>query len=121
MALHEKAAGVISFEFPHETFFYLSHHIHCSDPITSLEIDPPHAVVIGKEVWFNVTLSSANEAPRYGYVYFMWAFEKKILPLLTWKSEVSHTFMNTGKYEVTVTAHSFIGTKDGKATVTVYG
>ena len=55
MALHEKAAGVISFEFPHETFFYLSHHIHYSDPITSLEIDPPHAVVIGKEVWSRIT------------------------------------------------------------------
>ncbi|CAH3014982.1 unnamed protein product [Porites evermanni] len=100
--------------------FDVSTEVTVLDPITSLEIDPPHAVVIGKEVWFNVTLSSANEAPRYGYVYFMWAFEQKILPLLTWKSEVSHTFMNTGKYEITVTAHSFIGTKDGKATVTVY-
>ena len=94
-----------------------------SDPVKSVEIDPPHAVVIGKEVWFNITLFSIkmDDAPQYGYVYFMWSFEKEILPLLTWQHEVSYTFKKVGKYDISVTAHSFIGATEGQTIVTVYG
>ena len=102
-----------------------------SDPITAIDVDPPHAVVIGQEAWFNVTLHSNNlvnpeeYSPSYGFVHFMWIFEKdkdeKKKPLLTWDHEVSHTFTTPGKRDVSVTAISVIGQGSAHVSVTVYG
>ena len=89
-------------------------------------------MVIGEEAWFNVTLHSNNlvnpeeYSPSYGFVHFMWFFEKDYKnktkkPLLTWKHEVSHTFSTPGKHDVSVTAISVIGQQSGYVTVTVYG
>lgn len=101
------------------------------DPITAIVIDPPHAVVIGQEAWFNVTLHSNNlvnpeeYSPSYGFVHFMWFFEKNKdknkKPLLTWDYEVAHTFTTPGKHTVYVTAISVIGQESAHATVMVYG
>lgn len=101
------------------------------DPITEIDIDPPHAVVIGQEAWFNVTLHSNNlvnpeeYSPSYGFVHFMWFFEKdkdmQKKPLLTWDYEVAHTFSIPGTHDVSVTAISVIGQKSTHVTITVYG
>ena len=88
-------------------------------------------MVIGQEAWFNVTLHSNNLAkpekgsPSYGFVHFMWFFEKdnekKKKPLLTWDYEVFHTFTTPGTHEVSVTAVSVINQQSAHVTVTVYG
>lgn len=90
-------------------------------------------MVIGQEAWFNVTLHSNNlvnpeeYSPSYGFVHFMWFFEKdkdkdkKKKPLLTWDYEVSHTFTTPGTHDVSVTAISVIGQESAHVTITVYG
>ena len=64
-------------------------------------------------------------SPSYGFVHFMWFFEKdkdkKKKPLLTWDHEVSHTFSTPGPHDVSVTAISVIGQKSTLVTITVYG
>ena len=94
-----------------------------------MDVDPPHAVVVHEEAWFNLTLHTNHEddsdeyAPKYGYVHFMWTFGENITrkPFLTWDYEVSHTFTTAGVYQVSVTAITLIGVTHGHATVTVYG
>ena len=93
-----------------------------------MEIDPPHAVVVRQEAWFNLTLHTSHKddseyAPKYGYVHFMWTFGENITlkPMLTWDYEVSHTFSTAGVYKVSVTAITLIGVTHGDATVAVYG
>ena len=102
------------------------------DPITSIHIDPPHAVVIGQEAWFNVTLHSntlenpEEYSPSYGFVHFMWVFKHldkstREKPLLTWNHWVSHTFSTPGKYDVSVRALSVLGQTSAQVIITVYG
>lgn len=101
-------------------FFFL-------DPITSVEIDPPHAVVVGEEAWFNVTFYTTGSPdpeeykPSYGYVHFMWIFDNVSEPVLTLNHAVSHVFSATGQYDVTVQAISVVSLKGSHASVTVYG
>ena len=115
-----------------QRFNFVSYYCLLSlDPISAIDIDPPHAVVIGQEAWFNVTLHSnilakpEEHSPSYGFVHFMWFFEKdneeKKKPLLTWDNEVSHTFTTPGTHEVSVTAISVISKQSARVTVTVYG
>ena len=89
-----------------------------------MEIEPPHAVVIGEEAWFNITLHTNRDqsSPKFGYVHFVWSFEKNITrPTLTWDHEVSHTFTTPGDFEVSVQAFSFIGVSKRSVTITVHG
>lgn len=93
------------------------------DPITSVEIEPPHAVVIGEEAWFNITLHANSDqySPQFGFVHFMWSFEKNITrPTLTSDYEVSHAFTTPGVFEVSVQAFSFIGVSKASVTITVH-
>ena len=86
-------------------------------------------MVIGEEAWFNVTIHSNNfvnpeeYSPAYGFVHFMWFFEKvkDKKPLLTWDHEAAHTFTTPGTHVVSVTAISVIGQKSAHAIITVYG
>jgi len=101
--------------------------VNAYDPITSLEIDPPHAVVIGEEAWFNVTLHSNDTvdpdeySPKHGFVLFLWSFgENNNRPMPTWDHEVSHTFSRAGDFKVSVQAVTEIGVTKGYLTVSVY-
>ncbi|KAK2572594.1 VPS10 domain-containing receptor SorCS1 [Acropora cervicornis] len=97
------------------------------DPITSVEIDPPHAVVVGEEAWFNVTFyTSGGPDPEeyklsYGYVHFMWIFDNVSEPVLTLNHAVSHVFSTTGQFDVTVQAISLVSSKGSHVSITVYG
>ena len=101
-------------------FFFL-------DPVTSVEIDPPHAVVVGEEAWFNVTFYTSGGPdpeeykPSYGYVHFMWIFDNVSEPVLTLNHAVSHVFSTTGQFDVTVQAISLVSSKASHVSITVYG
>ena len=89
-----------------------------------MEIEPPHAVVIGEEAWFNITLHANSDqySPQFGFVHFMWSFEKNITrPTLTSDNEVSHAFTTPGVFQVSVQAFSFIGVSKASVTITVHG
>ena len=84
-------------------------------------------MVIDEEAWFNVTLHTTDmvdpdHSPSFGFVHFMWFFEKvDKKPLLSWDHEVSHTFSTAGKHDISVTAISVIGQESAHVTITVYG
>ena len=100
------------------------------DLIKEVDIEPPHAVVVGVEAWFNATLHSTawaqqqTSSPNFGLTHYMWTFDhndKNTLPLLTWESEVHYVYNKAGIYKVSVQASNGIGQTIGSTTVTVYG
>lgn len=99
------------------------------DRIEEVDIEPPHAVVVGAEAWFNLTLHSTTKLvqkdtshPNFGVTHYMWTFDQKDkrLPLLTWDREVHHIYTKAGTYKVSVLASNNIGQEGGSTTVTVY-
>lgn len=99
------------------------------DRIEEVDIEPPHAVVVGAEAWFNLTLHSTAKLvqkdtshPNFGVTHYMWTFDQKDqrLPLLTWDREVHHIYTKAGTYKVSVLASNNIGQEGGSTTVTVY-
>ncbi|XP_068742839.1 VPS10 domain-containing receptor SorCS1-like isoform X2 [Montipora capricornis] len=96
------------------------------DPIKSVVIDPPYAVVVGEEAWFNATFYTIEGPdpeqykPSYGYVHFMWTFDNVSLPTLTWAHTVSHVFSATGKFLVEVQAISLVSSESSHVLITVY-
>lgn len=99
------------------------------DLIKEVDIEPPHAVVVGVEAWFNATLHSTawaqqqTSSPNFGSTHYMWTFDqndKNTLPLLTWESEVHYVYNKAGIYKVSVQASNGIGQTIGSTTVTVY-
>lgn len=96
------------------------------DPIKSVVIDPPYAVVVGEEAWFNVTFYTIEGPdpeqykPSYGYVHFMWTFDNVSLPTLTWEHTVPHVFSTAGKFLVEVQAISLVSSESSHVLITVY-
>ena len=90
-------------------------------------IDPPYAVVVGEEAWFNVTFYTIEGPdpeqykPSYGYVHFMWTFDNVSLPTLTWEHTVPHVFSTAGKFLVEVQAISLVSSESSHVLITVYG
>ncbi|XP_031549570.1 VPS10 domain-containing receptor SorCS1-like [Actinia tenebrosa] len=94
------------------------------DAILRVLITPPHAVLIGQPAPFNITLSSQHTerswVAEHGYVHFVWTFEPKQRPNLTWENEVEHTFTKAGVYTVKVEAINAISRQYGQVTIHVY-